>query len=88
MSLLRQIHGETTMAWTGWVFEMSDGALFSYGSSFRMDFLDLPPGYLFEDIVQVHNHGYVSDKGVLVSLTQGGFLGLPTFWSSATVKRI
>jgi hypothetical protein len=33
ISLLRQIHGETTMSYTGWVFEMSDGKMFSYGST-------------------------------------------------------
>lgn len=76
LSLLEQIHGETTMAWTGWVFEMSDGAVFSYGSSFNMEFLDLPAGYSFDNIVKVHDHSYISTDGALVMLTQGG--AIPT----------
>jgi hypothetical protein len=44
LPLLRQIHGETFMAWTGWVFRMRDGRLFSYGTSFRAEFLQLPEG--------------------------------------------
>ncbi|WP_140979817.1 hypothetical protein [Bradyrhizobium guangdongense] len=34
-SLLSQIHGETTMGWTGRVFKMKDERLFSYGSPFN-----------------------------------------------------
>ena len=73
-SLLRQIHGETTMGWTGWVFEMTDGKLFSYGSWFRMDFLHLPEGYGFNDVTKVHNHSFVSEDGNLMVLHQGGML--------------
>src|SRR5262249_26098629 len=74
LSLLKQIRGETTMAWTGWVFEMSDGALFSYGSSFHMEFFDLPPNYTFDDVVKVHNHSFVSESGTLIALTEGGLI--------------
>jgi hypothetical protein len=73
LALLRQIHGETTMAWTGWVFEMKDGSLFSYGSSFDMEFLDLPNGYTFEDVIKVHNHSFVLD-GALRTLEEGRVL--------------
>jgi hypothetical protein len=72
LALLRQIHGETTMAWTGWVFEMSDGRLFPYGSSFSMEFFQLPHGYGFEDVVKVHNHSFLSRTGDLRTLQQGG----------------
>lgn len=72
LALLRQIHGETTMGWTGWVFEMTDGALFSYGSSFHMEFFQLPGGYEFSSVEKVHNHSFVSKDGQLCSLTQGG----------------
>jgi hypothetical protein len=74
LSLLRQIHGETTMAWTGWVFEMTDGAMFSYGSSFSMEFFQIPEGYSFSDVVRVHNHSYVGKDGGLVNLEEGGML--------------
>lgn len=74
LPLLNQIHGETTMAWTGWVFEMKDGKLFAYGSSFLMEFFDLPEGYDFSDVVKVHNHSFLSQDGELVSLERGGRL--------------
>jgi len=74
LALLRQIHGETTMAWTGWVFEMNDGSLFPYGSSFSMEFFQLPEGYSFEDVAKVHNHSFVSTSGELRTLEQGGML--------------
>jgi len=75
LTLLQQIHGETTMGWTGWVFEMKDGKLFAYGSSFTMEFFDLPAGYTFGDVTKVHNHSYLSKGGNLVNLQQGA--GLP-----------
>lgn len=72
--LMEQIHGETTMAWTGWVFRMRDGRCFSYGSPFRWDFLDLPDGYEFSDIVEVINHSYVDGEGQVRPLVRGGLL--------------
>jgi hypothetical protein len=74
ISLLKQIHGETTMGWTGWVFEMRDGRLFQYGSSFTMEFFQIPEGYSFDDIVKVHNHSFLSGDGRLQSLMQGARL--------------
>jgi hypothetical protein len=74
LALLNQIHGETTMSWTGWVFEMSDGKRFAYGSSYHMEFFDLPEGYSFENVAKVHNHSFLSDDGALVSLVRGGLL--------------
>ncbi len=67
LSLLRQIRGETSMAWTGWVFEMNDGHLFSYGSTFLMEFFQLPDGYDFTDVLRVHNHSYVDADGTIAS---------------------
>jgi hypothetical protein len=69
--LLKQIHGETCMGWTGWVFEMKDGKLFAYGSSFHFEFLDLPEGYSFDDVAKVHNHSYLSSGGEIINLQQG-----------------
>jgi hypothetical protein len=74
LSLLRQIHGETTMAWTGWVFEMNDGRLFSYGSSFSMEFFQLAEGYSFNDVAKVHNHSFLTCAGELRTLKQGEML--------------
>ncbi len=74
LSLLKQIYGETTMGWTGWVFEMSDKRMYSYGSSFSIDFLQLPDGYFFSDVIKVHNHSYIGKQGKLVSLKEGGLI--------------
>ena len=64
---------------------MTDGKLFSYGSSFRMDFLDLPEGYGFSDVATVHNHSFVSPNGRLVALDQGGLL--PKAYDTSRVYR-
>lgn len=74
LALLSEIHGETTMAWTGWVFEMKDGNFFAFGSSFSMEFFNLPEGYSFADVVKVHNHSFLSDSGDLISLERGARL--------------
>ena len=71
LALPRQIHGETFMAWTGWVFRMRDGRLFSYGTSFRAEFLQLPDGYDFQDVTEVINHSFVDAVGSVVTLSQG-----------------
>ncbi|MCB1680372.1 MAG: hypothetical protein KDI65_00400 [Alphaproteobacteria bacterium] len=68
LDLLKQIKGESIMGWTGFVFEMGDGKLFSYGTSFNFEFFDLPEGYEFSDVKQVHNHSYLSDSGDMLPL--------------------
>lgn len=85
LSLLNQIEGETTMAWTGWVFEMKDGKRFAFGSSFSMEFFALPEGYDFSDVVKVHNHSFLSTTGELVRLERGAML--PPEYSSAKLFR-
>jgi hypothetical protein len=55
LSTLRQIHGETSMGWTAFVVEMSDGRRFSYGTRFLFEFFDLPDGYSFNDIRTIHS---------------------------------
>jgi len=71
LQLLSRIEGETTMGWTGWVFRMKDRSVFSYGSSFRMEFLQLPDGYEFADVEEVINHSFVNSGGALDGLGQG-----------------
>jgi len=85
LALLSQIHGETTMGWTGWVFEMKDGKLFAYGSSFLTEFFDLPDGYSFEDVFKVHNHSFLSKDGTLHSLEQG--MRLPSDYNPEHIFR-
>ena len=70
--LLKQIYGETFMSWTGWVFRMQDGKHFSYGTSFLMEFFQLPDGYEFSDVVEVINHSFVDAHGNVGKLRGGG----------------
>jgi len=71
LSLLPQIRGETSMAWTGFVLEMNDGVTFSFGTSFLMEFFNLPANYSFDGVSKVHNHSYVGATGTLKSLRPG-----------------
>jgi hypothetical protein len=85
LSLLSQIRGETTMSWTGWVFRMRDGRSFSYGTTFLMEFFQLPDGYEFSDVEEVINHSFVSDDGAVTSLQRGGIP--PASYRSAAILR-
>ena len=85
LHLLRQIHGETSMGWTGFVLEMRDGKYVSYGTTFLMEFFDIPEEYTFEDVVAVHNHSYVNSYGELKSLVSDRS-DAPGYYAS-TVRR-
>ncbi len=71
LNLLSQIHSETSMGWTGWVFKMNDGKLFSYGTSFNFEFFELPENYSFANVVEVINHSFVDATGAVISLETG-----------------
>lgn len=86
-SLLSRIEGETTMGWTGWVFRMNDGSLFSYGSSFNMEFLQLPETYEFSDVKDVINHSFVNTSGSVVPLRVSPDAGLPDPYPMGSVFR-
>jgi hypothetical protein len=83
VELLRQIRGETSMGWTGWVFEMKDGSLFPYGSTFLMEFFQLPDGYEFSDVATVHNHSVVSEDGNVSPLRRAG---LPRYGARSVLR--
>ena len=61
--ILRQIHGETTMGWTSFTAKMNDGNMFAFGTSFNFEFFELPNGYRFNDIVEIHSGMIIDDKG-------------------------
>lgn len=69
-NLANQIHGETLMSWTGWVFEMNDGRMFPFGTQFLFAFFELPDGFEFQDVRLVHNHSYLDQTGELASIHQ------------------
>ena len=66
-SILKQIHGETRMGWTAFVVKMKDGKCYSYGTTFLMEFFDLPDGYAVEDINEIINHSYTLKTGEIRS---------------------
>lgn len=55
LRILKTIQGETTMGWTSFVIEMNDGAKFNYGTSFHFEFFELPPGYSYDQISEIHS---------------------------------
>ena len=65
LSIQRQIKGETTMGWTGFVAKMKDGKYFGFGSSFLWEFFQMPENYTSDDIDEIINHSYVSKNGEL-----------------------
>jgi hypothetical protein len=56
LARLGEVRGETSMSWTQFSVTMRDGAEFGFGTSFLMEFFDMPDGYSGDDIVSVHQH--------------------------------
>lgn len=54
---MREIKGETKMSWTQFVAVMKDGKRVAFGTTFFLDFFDMPDGYSGEDIVEIISHG-------------------------------
>jgi hypothetical protein len=53
---LAEVHGETSMAWTQFSAVMRDGSKFSFGTTFLMEFFQMPSGYSGQEVVQVISH--------------------------------
>lgn len=85
-TLLSQIHGETSMSWTGFVLEMRDGKHIAFGTTFSFEFFNMPEPYSFADVVAVHNHSYVTKAGALKSLREG-FMEAPSDYDQKLVNR-
>jgi hypothetical protein len=81
--LLDQIYGETVMGWTCFAATMKDGMNFTFGSNYSYDFFDLPEGYSYKDIVEIHSGMVVLEDGRLTdfSLEWSGqcYRNKPTF---------
>jgi hypothetical protein len=56
LDVLKQVHGETSMGWTQFVGVMRDGKEFSFGTTYHVDFFQMPRGYTGNDIVSVRSH--------------------------------
>ena len=55
IELLRNIHREISLGWTAFVAEMKDGTMHSYGTSFNVEFFELPEGYSCSSITKIHS---------------------------------
>jgi hypothetical protein len=53
---LMEVRGETSMAWTAFAAIMDDGKEFSFGTSFLMEFFNMPDGYAPDRIKQIIPH--------------------------------
>ena len=49
----REIKGETSMGWTDFYATMSDGAEFRFGTTFLIEFFEMPEGYTANDIQKI-----------------------------------
>jgi hypothetical protein len=49
----REIGGETSMSWTEFYAIMRDGAEFRFGTTFLMEFFEMPDGYTANDIQRI-----------------------------------
>jgi hypothetical protein len=62
VAILNKIESETSMGWTNFIVKMRDGKYFSFGTTFTTEFFDMPEGYMPDDIVDIINHSYFSEK--------------------------
>ncbi len=49
----REIGGETSMSWTEFYATMHDGAEFRFGTTFLIEFFDMPNGYTADNIQKI-----------------------------------
>lgn len=86
LKIQKQIEGETTMGWTGFVTKMKDGKHFSFGTTFLLQFFQMPNNYSIDDIEEMINHSYVLKNGELHSHREG-FQTRPDEYKDAVVYR-
>ncbi|MEA5115407.1 MAG: hypothetical protein VB050_15435 [Geobacteraceae bacterium] len=61
-NLINKIIGETVMGWTEFIVEMHDGKKFPYGTSFSIDFFELPDDYEIKDIKEIHKKNLLTQQ--------------------------
>jgi hypothetical protein len=86
LKIQKQIEGETTMGWTGFVAKMKDGKHFGFGTTFLWQFFQMPNDYSTDDIEEIINHSYVLKNGELRSHHEG-FQTKPDEYKDAVVYR-
>ncbi len=87
VDILKQIKGETTMGWTGFSAKMKDGKYVGFGTSFLMEFFELPDNYTADDIVEIINHSYVLPDGTLCEHKLPFFANLNDNYKTAVINK-
>lgn len=68
-NLQKLVQGETAMSWTAFVAEFKDGKKFSFGTTWGLEFFDLPDNYDFKNIVNIISGVYLSKDNEIVPHT-------------------
>jgi hypothetical protein len=66
LDVQKQIKGETSMSWTAFVAKFKDGRHLSFGTTWNLEFFDLPDNFNAENIVEIINHSYLLKTGEIV----------------------
>jgi len=66
VNVLKLIRGETSMGWTAFVAKFKDGRSLGFGTSWNVEFFDLPEDYNADDIVDIVNNSYQLNTGEIV----------------------
>jgi hypothetical protein len=66
VNILKQIRGETSMSWNALVARFKDGRQLSFGTTWHLEFFDLPESYYADDIIDIVNHSYLLKTGEVV----------------------
>lgn len=56
LARLREVRGETRMSWSQFAAVLRDGHECAFGTSFLMEFFQMPEGYSGDDIVEIISH--------------------------------
>jgi hypothetical protein len=67
LNIQMQIKGETSMSWTAFVAKFKDGRHLGFGTTWNLEFFDLPDDIQAEDIVEIINHSYLLKTGEIVA---------------------
>lgn len=66
LSIQKQIQGETSMSWTAFVAKFKDGRNLGFGTTWNLEFFNLPEGYDANEIEEIINHSYLLKTGEIV----------------------
>lgn len=56
VALLSQVHGETSMSWTQFAAILDNGTEVAFGTSYLMEFFDIPNEFSWERVVKIVCH--------------------------------